>query len=368
MDSIMKKIFTIFLAALFLFVIGCKNDENPVNSTNDIPADPTNVTVPQTTVNNVTPTSTFNKSSGNSSRIQMNMTGLVNPITNQPISFVAQQNLFVTEDGSVKGLKVTKVGTGNVLKADIVFTVDNSGSMGQEADSVAASIINFANFLQSSGLDVKFAVVGYDGNVNGAINFTNANAISAYLNKDGYSGTYRTIGFSGSDSAALETKAYSFASGVYGENGTVGVLFADSNFSWRAGAQRVFVNFTDESTQPDYNLVWTTQKMCNLMSGKATIHTVYSGPADTSSGLNGQWNNYNERPWLMSLCSGGTVKFIPQDASGLDLKNLPVAGALSNSYLVEFITSNPNGTHTVEIIIKEGNSADGKRTYKNITY
>ena len=30
-----------------------------------------------------------------------------------------------------------------------------------EADSVAASIIEFATFLQSSGLDVKFAVVGF---------------------------------------------------------------------------------------------------------------------------------------------------------------------------------------------------------------
>ena len=92
-------------------------------------------------------------------------------------------NIFVEEDGVVQGFKVSKVGTGNVLTADIVFCVDNSGSMGEEADSVAASIIEFANFLQASGLDVKFAVVGYDSYPNGGINFTNAQTISSYLNR-----------------------------------------------------------------------------------------------------------------------------------------------------------------------------------------
>jgi hypothetical protein len=46
--------------------------------------------------------------------------------------------------------------------------------MGAEADSIAASIIKFAQVLQASGLDVRFAVVGYDGWTNGGINFSNA--------------------------------------------------------------------------------------------------------------------------------------------------------------------------------------------------
>jgi hypothetical protein len=54
--------------------------------------------------------------------------------------------------------------------------------MDAEADSVAAGILELSNYLQSSGLDVKFAIVGYDvnGNISGAINFTDANTIQTY--------------------------------------------------------------------------------------------------------------------------------------------------------------------------------------------
>ena len=364
----MKRIFT-FLLILSMFAIytGCKKDSNPVNNTNnsDIPADPTNVTVPATTINNVTPTATFSKTAGNESRIRMNLTGLINPVTGLPMQLVAQQNLFVTEDAKVKGILVNKVGSGNVLKADIVFTVDNSGSMDEEADSIATSIIKFAQTLQNSGLDVKLAVVGYQyGNVNGGINFTNATAIETYLNRS--YGTYRTEGFSGTDSASLENRALTFGLGLSDENGVLAVFFADSNYSWRSDAQRVFINFTDESVQPNGLYDWSVANLCSKLSGKITVHTVWSGYADTANAYTWQ-ALYDERPWDMSKCTGGTVVIVPSDASGLDLSQLPVTGALSNSYLIEFLTSGATSTHNIEITIKESN-ADGKRVYQNITY
>jgi hypothetical protein len=202
--------------------------------------------------------------------------------------------------------------------------------------------------------------------VSGGVNFTDAQQISNYLNRATYwgtvSGTSRTKGFYGTDSAAIETKANGFAGDVSGENGVMAVFFADSNYNWRSGAQRVFINFTDESTQPGYNLYWKTELLCEKIGGKATVHTVYSGYADTSYGLNGAWGTYDERPWEMSYCTGGTTKFVPQDASDLDLSNLPVAGALSNSYLVEYVAGTQGTTHSVIITIKES-TADGRRTY-----
>jgi len=361
----MKKFFSIFFLIVILFA-GCKKDENPVNPGTDIPADPTNVTVPLTTINNITPTAVFAKATSNASRIQMNLTGLVNPVTNQPITLSAQQNIYVTEDGKVKGLLVTKVGSGTTLKADIVFTIDVSGSMGEEADSVAASIIKFAQKLQSSGLDVQFGCVGYYGDVEGAINFTNAQKLETFLNRS--YGTYRAEGFSGPDSAALQNNASTFHGnhGTSDENGVVGILFANKHFSWRQGAQKIFVNFTDESTQPTNIAQWATQEICSKLGGAATVHTVWSGDADTANAY--YWTPLqDERPWDMSKCTGGTVVLVPYDATGLDLSKLPVTGALSNSYLVEFMTSNSNGSHTVEITVKETN-ADGKRVYQNITY
>ena len=248
---------------------------------------------------------------------------MIDPTTNLPLALSydannpQNSNIFVEEDGIVQGLKVTKVSTGNVLTADIVFLVDNSGSMGQEADSVAASIVAFASFLQASGLNVKFAVVGYSyGYVNGGINFTSSAAISTYLNRS--YGTYRTEGYSGPDSAALETRAYSFGTAT-AENGIVAALFADSVYAWRTGAQRVFINFTDEPTQSN-GLTFTNAVGCGLLSGKATVHTVFS--EDTTYYY---WNEYNERPWDISTCTGGTIKFINSNAEGLNLKDLPVA-------------------------------------------
>ncbi len=231
--------------------------------------------------------------------------------------------------------------------------------MGEEADSVAASIIDFANFLQSSGLDVKFAVVGYDGFVNGGINFTSAQALSNYLNRE--TGTYRTYYFAGADSASLTNRAYLFGYAP-GENGVIAAIFADSVYAWRSGAQRVFINFTDEPTQSDGSQ-WNNAMGCSLFSGKATVHTVFS---QDSTYYSSYWSNYDERPWEFSKCTGGTIKFIPNNAAGLSLRDLPVAGALANSYLVEYVTSKTGQAHTVKITVYTTN-ADGVRTY-NVTY
>jgi hypothetical protein len=361
-----KLLFILTLVVTSLIYFSCDTTEDPQDQNTDIPGDPTGVTVPTPTKNNILPSASF---STTGSRVKLNLLGLLDPTTNQPLalSYNASNpqasNIFVEEDGVVQGLKVAKVGTGNVLTADIVFLVDNTGSMDDEADSVAASIVEFANYLQASGLDVKFAVVGFGyGDVDGGINFTNSSLISAYLNRD--IGTDRTKGFSGSDSAALEARAFSFGS-ARDENGVIAASFADSVYSWRAGAQRVFINFTDEETQSN-SIEWTNAVGCGLFGGKATVHTVYSGPADTSNGVNRAWDVDNERPWELSTCTGGTIKFIPEDATGLNLKDLPVAGALANSYLVEYVSAKTGIAHVVKVTVYTS-TADGVQTF-NVTY
>lgn len=352
---------------LGLFVTSCKKDDEPTSGgadNSDIPADPGG-SAPATTLNNVVPAATFAKTSGNESRIRVNMLGILDPTTGSPINFAANSNVFVTEDNVLQGIKVSAASTGSTLLADVVFAVDNSGSMGQEADSVAAKIIDFVNFLAASGLDLRVGAVGYDvsGNISGAINLTTATLLNAYLTRPGNTGTSRTVGFSGADSARLSTAASTFANGLSDENGIAAVWFADSLFSWRNSAQRVYVNFTDEPTQPNNIAYWSTQQLClRWLPTKGTIHTVYS--ADTS----GSWLDLvRERPWALSTCTGGTIKFIPSNAAGLDLRTLPVTGALASSRLIEFVSSNPSAPHTVVITVKTS-TADGKTTFNSITY
>lgn len=361
----MRKLLLI-LALVFtsLVYFSCDTTEDPAD-TSDIPGDPTGVTVPTPTKNNVLPSASFTTAG---SRVKLNLLGLIDPTTNQPLALTynasnpAASNIFVQEDGVVKGLKVSKVGTGNVLTADVVFLVDNSGSMGQEADSVAKSIIDFATYLQASGLDVKFAVVGFSvsGDINGGINFTNAQTLSSYLDRN--TGTSRTMYFAGPDSAALTTRADNF--GYAGdENGVMAAIFADSVYGWRSGAQRVMVMFTDEPTQSN-GVEWTNAVGCGLLSGKATVHTVFSG--DTTYYNSTYWNQYNEEPAAISRCTGGTIKYIPEDAAGLNLKDLPVAGALANSYLVEYVSGKTGVAHTVKVTVYTS-TADGVQTF-NVTY
>ena len=105
--------------------------------------------------------------------------------------------------------------------------------------------------------------------------------------------------------------------------------------------------------------------MCEKLLGKATVHTVFSEDTTLSSG---NWVNlWEERPWDMSKCTGGTVKFVSNDASDLNLIDLPVTGALSNSYLVEYVTSSASGTHTVVITVSTS-TADGRIEYTDKSY
>lgn len=364
-------LFLLFSFMLMIFLAACgQTSTEPAADNSDIPADPVDVIVPNLQFNNILPSATFIRTDGNASRIQVNLLGLVDPSTLDPIELFANYeggtyNFYLEEDGIVKGVKLTKVGINTTLKADIVFTVDNSGSMSEEADSIASRIVDLANFLSQQGLDAQFGCVGYDGYVNGGINLTDENALESFLNDRLYYnyGTYRTYGFSGPDSASLEQNAWDYFSEVYGENGVVGVLFADSLFSWRAGAQRVFINFTDEPTQPGGQYEWSTAAMCEKILGKATVHTVFSEDSSYYS-----WQElYDERPWDMSSCTGGTVKFVSSNASDLNLIDLPVTGALSNSYLVEYVTSNSSGSHNVVITVVSA-TADGKIEYIDINY
>ena len=366
-----KLLLLVFSLFLVTFLACSKDSSGPKVSNEDIPENPTDIVVPATDYNNLIPSATFARTGDNPARIRVNLLGVVNPVTQQPLTLVADYgtgdyNFYLEEDEILKGVKLTKVGSGTSLAADVVFLVDNSGSMDQEADSVANSIIEFADLLANSGLNVNFACVGYQyGEVNGGINFTTKTKLQNYLTNRPYIyyGTDRTIGFSGPDSAELEDVAYYYAyPDLSSENGVMGIFFADSLYHWRAGAQRVFINFTDEPTQPNGYYRWSTEYLCNNLSN-ATVHTVFSEDTTYYS-----WTDlWDERPWLMSQCTGGTIKFVDSYATGLNLADLPVAGALSNSYLVEFITAGSNAVHTVVITIKD-TGVDGMIEYANISY
>lgn len=364
---VLKKVLMLLLLLTSVAFYACKEEDNPTNNddgpNSDIPADPSG-SAPAPTINNVRPAATFAKTAGNESRIRISLLGIINPTTGQPIEFAGNQNLYVTEDNTLKGIKLTRVSAGNSLGVDIVFTVDNSGSMFEEADSIAAKIIAFANTLQASGLNVRVGSVGYDGPVTGALDLTAPESLRVYLNRA--TGTSRTRGFGGPNAQALQQAAQGQNAGVFGENAIVAIRYADSLFAWRQGTQRVYVNFTDEPTQPGGKVWYSTDGfLASWNNQRGTIHTVWSGGDTTNFGTEVALSR--EKPWRLSFGTGGTLKVIRSDARDLDLTTLPVTVALQNSWLVEFRSANPNVPHTLKITVKT-NSADGETRYENVSY
>lgn len=249
------------------------------------------------------------------------------------------QNIWVEVDDVPKGIDVynnADQAAGRIVNTDVVFTVDNSGSMGEEANAIARDIISWAEQLEASSLDVRFGVVGYGGFISGAINLTDVSTLSTYLNRS--SGTSRTKGFGGSDASAMQSAANSFtrtSSDISSyECGAMGIQFADKWFSFRSGANRIYVNFTDEPNQPHGNSNYSVryfESQDNWPSAKGTVHTVYSDYRFSTN----TWNS-EEQPWLISEYTGGTTLFASSTFSGVTLSSLPVTGAMENSYIIRF--------------------------------
>lgn len=277
--------------------------------------------------------------------IRLDMTGIQDPDTYEWLKLFGtggnganKQNVWVSVDGEPKGISVYNNSDDegeNAIKADVVFLVDNSGSMSEEADAVARDIVDWANTLVGSGLDVRFGCVGYSeyGSVNGGVDITGVDELREFLNRQGYSGTNRTMGFAGSNQSSLESAASTYYIGG-GECGVLALRFADERFSFRMGANRIYVNFTDEPNQPAGNKEWSVDYVSDQTqwsTSKGTIHTVYSDNYNYQESKLGE-----EYPWRLSEYTGGTILYAPSDFSGVTLNTLPVTGAMQNSYVIRF--------------------------------
>lgn len=298
--------------------------------------------------------------------VRLDMTGVRDPETLEWMRLFgtrqAGQNMWLEVDGKPKGFTVYNNAdneTEENISTDLVFLVDNSGSMDQEADAVARDIVSWAQKLAAAHLDVRFGCVGYDvnGYINGGIDLTTATALAEFFNYG--SGTTRTTHFAGEYASVLSTAAGNYRS-TGDECGGKALRFADDNFHFRTRANRVYVNFTDEPNQPNGISAYSTEffrDQTNWPSTKGTVHTVFS--SDTTW-VSRESMGYDERPWRISWYTGGTTFFTGPSFTGVDLESLPVTGAMQNSYVIRFtnVADLMDGQpHEVKIIIL---SEDGK--------
>ena len=374
-----KYFFSAFLVATFAIGFTASDDEyeaeevvTPSTIPDDALATPNpEVTNPTTTVPNI---QTSFETEGNDLVMRINMTGVKNSTDIDWLKLygtgLSNQNVWVEIDGKPKGIEVINVteGEGTEVIADIVFIVDNSGSMGQEAEAINRDIMAWAEQLEAGGLNARFAIVGYwEGPILGARNFCNASELKEYLDY-GY-GTERTKHFGGEDASTLQSKAANYGVSGYHECGAGAIRFANDCFNFRNGATRIYINFTDEPNQPNGNAGFSVkffEDQANWPAAQGTVHTVYSEYKYDYT----NWN-YNESPWYISDYTGGTTQFIQSNASDLDLNQITVTGAILHSYIIrlkdvgEFI--NDGITHEVHLTIlsQEGeNQVRAEKTFE----
>ena len=325
-----------------------------------------NLTIPQPA---------FYVDENNEDILNMSLTGIQIPETGEWMELFGtgdnRQNIWVEVDGKPKAITIinsetvqsrtrgamSRIAPLSRAKADVVFLVDNSVSMSEEANTVAQEIIDWSTTL-SQTMDVQFGCVGIDHNyVNGAIDITTVEALHDYLNnRSGHTyGIYRTTGYV---DANLETKAAAY-NNAGGECGGIMLHFADENFTFRSGANRIYVHFTDEPNQPNNHVEWSVESVntaspdYNWGATRGTIHTVFSDL------YNYRPDTYNwtplryEDPRLFATYTGGTTIDTDASFSGVSLEDLPVTGAITNSYIIKLniTTDMLTGKHTVTIVI-----------------
>ena len=311
----------------------------------DTEADP-NPTLPDAPNTNVANINYVVETASNGNKvIRFDLTGIQSP--ENPTEWLrlygtntSEQNIWISIDDLPKGFTIENTidSEEQVSAVDLVFLVDNSGSMGEEADAVAKEILDWSKML-SKTLDMRFGCVGYDydGEVNGAINMCGINEIDAFLNRSGKYGIDRTMGFEGPDKDVLakEYARYRTGSWTADECGVSSLRYADDLFNFRKNTNRVYVNFTDEPNYPQGHEPMSTQWVKdpnNWPTTKGTIHTVYS-----STYVN--WTErplWEEYPWNLSAYTGGTEIKTNSSFSGVSLSTLPITGALQNSYIIKF--------------------------------
>lgn len=304
------------------------------------------------------------------------------------------QNVWLQIDGKEKGFEVintkdlqtqnqsrSRAGSPIIARAqaDVVFLVDNSGTMSQESNAVANQIIAWSQYLSQS-MDVKFGCVGNAeaGNICGALNITDVNTLHEYLNANG-TGARRTKHFGEymsnvpADMADIKAKAQAYGPSGSGECGGIMLHFADEYFTFRPGSNRIYVHFTDEPNQPGGNSQWSvktvdsTSDVYNWDASRGTIYTVFSG------GTNHNWQDWyrNEDPCLFSTYTGGSY-FETDGNFNIDLiKELPVSQAITNSFIFRFnITKDmTSGTYEVTIVIYDENgNIKATKTFSNISF
>ena len=299
--------------------------------------------------------------------MDINVAGFAAPGAEGTLPALGVNDFVVVEDGVVKGITVQRIGGTVRAAADIAFVFDTTRSMGSALRSVQDSIIEFVDFLDERGLDVRVGAItfgdAFDTQAEGG---TRGTSISGWT-PPGFDTSERPSFPLSNDYAAFRTfiEGDSPRGGGDSAENAVGALeFAYDELEWRAGAQKILIVIMDIYSHNDETFTFTggedwmppnPDDLLARLRGDAIVHVV---SPDYSGGVPGSFTDM-----AMFAGVGGTGGvFFPWVRGDFDLTELPIAEAAAGGYIVTFRGTRSGTTHTVRVVIDDGGEIRGEFT------
>ncbi|MCH8272083.1 MAG: choice-of-anchor J domain-containing protein, partial [Candidatus Marinimicrobia bacterium] len=227
---------------------------------------------------------------------------------------VFENNVLQTEHFNV----VPPQSGGGTRIADIVFIMDNSGSMSDEQAAIRNNVIDFVDNLSASGINFALGLTRYGGESGGIPIFE--------------------------DNGVLTTDPVYFKDNVWlrnnisggSEPGYLAMVRSASNFSFRPGAQRIFIIITDET--PDQGGATLSEAINALQDGSITLFALIES------------DEIDEFEPITDATNGKIFDIF----SNFDEILTFIVAQVSNTYVVSYYSSDPfkNGVNRlVEVVV-----------------
>ena len=217
-------------------------------------------------------------------------------------------------------------------KADIVFAVDNSGSMGNEIAAINSNLASFVSALQGSGIDAQLGLVRYGQGGGGTFNTRRGSPIIT-------------------NGGALVADPIVFRDNIFSQNtinGATEPMYAAvvqglQNFNFRPDAQTIIIGVTDESFNQGINT--EADALNELLSNNATFFGLV--PVSTFG------TGFIEQQALnLATPTGGSVFNI---TSNFNTILNSIAAQVAGTYIVGYIPdepfAGPPASRSVEITV-----------------
>ena len=256
---------------------------------------------------------------------------------------LSESNFEVYEDGMLQEGCFDVVppdATGGVRLADIIFVIDDTGSMGGEIDQVRDNVISFVDQLEASGVNFALGLTTYKDDV-----------------------TLYNEGTLTEDASAFRSQIsdlFASGGGDFAENGLAATEVSLNSFSFRPGSQKIFVLITDATSQtpPDHGShVTPDPPALDALIGDlrgAGVTTYVAGP------------EHPQYTGVGSLSEETGGRFFPVTAPFDSILD-DISSAVSDSYVVSYCAENDSLDGTTRTVRVEVN-ADGESNFAERTY